>query len=676
MRKKTYLAIFLLPALVAGSASQQNPAQKILRHDAAVVVKLVPVRVLDRNGRPVTDLKVDDFVLYDNKELKKITEFEIHGLEGFGAAPDKTGTIVGPTRLKETNRKYFVLLDFQGSDAAGVTNAKKAAEQFIETKLQPGDEVAVLYYTGLTGLNMTQYLTSDKKKMKKGIDRAQGFPGVSGTTSYSGVKSAYLPPSETKMPVQVDDRPKNISGSGETNLPEVYTTKTEQIFAEGSINVGGPPVEARARNAQEFSKSMSELAKAMEYIAGSKNLLLFSSQAINKTVGLEFAASNTPAFTINTKNWIEGMFGTKRKYTYTEHPLKDFSLASGGQYFADIKEVTTIAEDVQMLSGNYYVLGYYINEQWDGQFHQIQVDVKKPDYRVFVQGGYNNPKPFDQWTDLEKQIQLYDLAFADQPIAKETLDAPVDPLFSEDGKGSNGLLLSKFQVDAKTGIPPDKAELFTFIFDKDNKVVQALRGEIDLTTHAQKTLYPYAMASLKPGEYELRFVARDMTTGQALMGKSALIIPGLDRSGTIFYSPLLLVPGQEAQFVQMSPPKRVSQRSSFINFYPLLPLHCRPLVKTLGPNDKRLIAVIPAEFQAKTAPAVHVGFRLTAASTGEEFPLETRILETKKFEKGKSVLVVEIDLPILSPGEYQIEIVATDKTTQARAVMKTSFRKQ
>jgi hypothetical protein len=99
-------------------------------------------------------------------------------------------------------------------------------------------------------------------------------------------------------------------------------------------------------------------------------------------------------------------------------------------------------------------------------------------------------------------------------------------------------------------------------------------------------------------------------------------------------------------------------------------------VKTLGPNDKRLIAVIPAEFQAKTAPAVNVGFRLTAPSTGEEFPVETRILETRKFEKGKSVLVVEIDLPSLSPGEYQMEIVATDKITQARAVMKTSFRKQ
>jgi VWFA-related protein len=670
MRKKAFLAVFFLLVMSVGFYPQQNPAQKVLRHDAAAVVKLVPIRVLDQNGRPVTDLKVEDFVLYDNKELKKITEFEVHSLAEFGRAMDKTGTTVGTTALQEKNRKYFLLLDIQSSDANGLVNAKKTAQQFIDTKLQPGDEVAILYYTGMTGLNMTQYLTSDKKKIKKGIERVKGFPPGSGVFSPDASDAEKEPPrSKARIEAQ----------SGRTEGPQGNSIETSELFSAGLIQIVSPPLEESGRKSQDFSKNMSELANALQYIPGSKNLLLFSSQAINKDIGREFAAANTPVFTINTKNWIERnliLLSVKKKYTYTEHPLKEFALASGGQYFADIKETAAIADDIQTLSGNYYVLGYYINEQWDGRYHQIKVDVKKPGHKVFVQEGYNNPKPFDRWTDIEKQLHLYDLAFADKPTAKDILDAPVEPLFSLDGKGSNCLLISKFLVDAKTGMPPEKSELFMFIFDKDNKVVQSLRGEIDLATHAQKTFYPYSTASLKPGEYELRFVARDMATGQTLVGKSLFNIPNPDPAGMKFYSPLLLVPGKEPQFVQMSLPKRESQRSSFINFYPLLPLHCSPLVRNLETDEKRLVVVIPAEFQAKTAPEVNLDFRLTAPSTGEEFPIETKILETRKYEKGRNVLVLEIGLPTLRPGDYNLEIAATDKKTQARSIMKTSFVKK
>ena len=679
MRKKAFLAVFFLLVMSVGFYPQQNPAQKVLRYDVAAVVKLVPIRVLDQNGRPVTDLKVEDFVLYDNKELKKITEFEVHSLAEFGGATDKTGTALGTTALKEKNRKYFLLLDIQSSDANGLVNAKKAAQQFIETKLQPGDEVAVLYYTAMTGLNMTQYLTSDKKKIEKGIARAKGLPPGSGVFSPDATDAGYEPlRSEAKIGVQ-PDRTSYVGDDINAYGARGNSIKTSEVFSAGLIQVVPPPLEESGRKSQDFSKNMSELANALQYVPGSKNLVLFSSQAINKDIGREFAAANTPVFTINTKDWIEKnliLLSVKKKYTYTEHPLKEFALASGGQYFADIKETAAIADDIQTLSGNYYVLGYYINEQWDGKYHQIKVDVNTPGYKVFVQEGYYNPKPFGQWTDIEKQFQLYDLAFADKPTAKDILDVPVEPLFSQDGKGSNCLLISKFLVDAKTGMPPEKAELFMFIFDKDNKVVQSLRGEIDLAVHAQKTFYPYSMASLKPGEYELRFVARDMAAGQTLVGKSLFNIPKPDPAGMKFYSPLLLIPGKEPQFVQMSLPKRESQRSSFINFYPLLPLHCSPLVRNLETDEKRLVVVIPAEFQAKTAPEVNLDFRLTAPSTGEEFPIETKILETRKYEKGRNVLVLEIGLPTLRPGDYNLEIAATDKKTQARSIMKTSFVKK
>jgi VWFA-related protein len=675
------LAVFFV--LTPRLDSQQSQTQKVFHHETAAVVKLVPVRVLDQNGRPVTDLKKGDFVLYDNGELQKITEFEVHSLEEFGKAPEKTGAAPGKEALKEKGRKYFILLDIQGSDGIGAQNAKKAAQNFIDSKLKPEDEVSVLYYAPMTGLNMVEYLTSDKNKIKKAIERARevppGGPGVSGAELEDGERQAMA--DRARIIIAQSEGAGGGEASG-TVIVQGGASDATPAYAQGSMVTEVAGLNIFARSGPDFQSNMSELAKAMRYIPGSKNLVFFSGRSayIDKTLGREFAASNTPVFTINTKNWIvKGLIqlSVKEKYIYTEHPLKEFALASGGQYFADVKDVGTIADEIQTLTGNYYVLGYYIDEKWDGKMHQINVEVKRPDCKVLAQDGYYNPRPFSEQSDIEKKLQLFDLAFADTPTVKDYLEMPLDPLLSSDGKGSNVVILSKMPVDEKVGIPPGKAEFYTFIFDKDHKAVQSTMSAIDLAPQAQKTIYPYATAALEPGEYECRFVARDMSTGQAVIGKTFFKIPEPLASGMKFDSPLLFVPGKDAQYFRISRIKKGADlAASLINFYPLLPMHCSPLVKNLEADDKVILAVIAAVFPADQLPEVNLDVRMTLSSTGEEFPLEARILEAKRAENGKDVLMLEIDLPDLRPGEYELEITATESATQAQSVMKTSIVKK
>jgi VWFA-related protein len=675
------LAIFSILSLRLGS--QQSQTQKVLRHETAAVVKLVPVRVLNQDGRLVTDLKKEDFVLYDNGELQKITEFEVHSLEELGKAPEKTGAAQSGEALKEKGRKYFILLDIQASDPIGQQNAKKAAQNFIDSKLKPEDEVSVLYYAAMTGLNMVTYLTSDKNKIKKAIERAKEVPPGGPTTSGAELEEGERQSLAERAWIIIAQSEE--AGGGEASGTAIVQSEASDAtpgWAQGSMAVGVPGMNIFARSGPDFQSNMSELAKAMRYIPGSKNLLFFSGRSvyIDKSLGREFAASNTPVFTVNTKNWIvKGIYqlSIKKKYIYTEHSLKEFALASGGQYFADIKDIGTISDEIQTLTSNYYVLGYYIDEKWDGKMHQIKVEVKRPDCKVLAQDGYYNPKPFAEQSDIEKKLQLFDLAFADTPTVKNYFEIPLDPLLSSDGKGSNVVILSKMPVDEKVGIPPGKAEFYTFIFDKDNKAVQSTMSTIDLAPQAQKTIYPYATASLEPGEYECRFVARDTATGQAVIGKTFFKIPEPLASGMKFDSPLLFVPGKDAQFLKISRMKKGADlATSLISFYPLLPMHCSPLVKNLEADDKVILAVIAAVFPADQLPEVNLDVRMTLASTGEEFPLEARILEAKRAENGKDVLMLEIDLPDLRPGEYELEIKATESTTQAQSLMKTSIVKK
>jgi hypothetical protein len=105
-------------------------------------------------------------------------------------------------------------------------------------------------------------------------------------------------------------------------------------------------------------------------------------------------------------------------------------------------------------------------------------------------------------------------------------------------------------------------------------------------------------------------------------------------------------------------------------------MHCSPLVKNLEADDKIILAVIAAVFPADQRPEVNLDVRMTLPSTGEEFPLEARILDSKRAENGKDTLVLEIDLPELRPGEYELEIKATESTTNAQSIMKTSIVKK
>ena len=86
MKRLLAVSAFLLLAILLWSSSGQQSApgqtngQSALQHEVTVVRKLVQVYVTDKRGNPITDLQRDDFIIYDNKDEKQITEFERHAL--------------------------------------------------------------------------------------------------------------------------------------------------------------------------------------------------------------------------------------------------------------------------------------------------------------------------------------------------------------------------------------------------------------------------------------------------------------------------------------------------------------------------------------------------------------------------------------------------------------------
>ena len=103
-------------------ALRQKDGQVELKDQNVVTVirKLIHVIVTDHKGNPISDLRKDEFILYDNGREKTITEFENHML----SLPAEKRRPLAADPIKEPpipqtplmNRTFFFLFDFARPD--------------------------------------------------------------------------------------------------------------------------------------------------------------------------------------------------------------------------------------------------------------------------------------------------------------------------------------------------------------------------------------------------------------------------------------------------------------------------------------------------------------------------------------------------------------------------------
>lgn len=669
MKKIFFTLVFLLafalqPNLhgLKSGTHQEKKAQAPLQHEVTVALKLVQVYVTDKNGNPVLDLTKDDFILYDNGELQKITDFEKHILQ----RPEKKAE----ERLKETalppseipsrmNRKFILLLDIDRNSMASIAKSKKAALHFIQTRVQPTDEVGIFSYSTLSGLVVHEYLTSDHEKAKEAIRRIKEVPGLRPTS-----------PDATEITLERERaRAEGEAGLSQPSQPLSFSPSSSGL-SSGSSDI--------VETTKIFIECIKDLAKAVRYVPGYKNILLFSGgvptpllyssdQTLREDyeeMGKELATSNSPVYAINT-------LGARRVPS-----LQLLSELSGGSYFHKVENYEKIANQIQNTTSNYYVLGYSIDETWDGKYHEIKVEVRQKGFQVHAQGGYFNAKPFTEFSKFEKQLHLVDLALSKNPYFQEPLYFPVIAFPCSGKKESNFILLSEIAPDELGEVARGKTELVTFIFDKDKNVAYSMRGESDFSQLSPGAVYFYTISSLSPGQYECRVVIRNLETGAAALASTSINIPQAVEDGLRCHPPLLLIPDKKSTYLKLTVEEKKAEEEialSITDIYPFLSNENSPLLETADRQISKLLAIVPVSISSLAEPEIEVTAYLIQHETGEKIPLPLSILASEHKEE-TYVLLLEAELPELKPGSYSVEICAADAKSGAKSDSSQTFR--
>jgi len=646
------------------ASSQELKDRFSLQHNATVTLKLIQVIVTDKKGNPITDLGKEDFILSDNGEEQKITEFEKHSLSvpasEIPAAERRVTSPQPPTSLLD--RKFFLFFDAVVVDVKGFRIGRDAALHFIQSDLLPEDEVAVISFSGGRSLHVHESLTQD---------HAAALSAVKALNSGDLMKR--IAPAEL---------------GNEDDIGRVFMT------TDGSSAVPVSAVSSGARIvAGNFIWAMRSLAQALRYMPGKKHLILYSNGIKGAIIGRgeysdgrntdlgrdytemckELAASNISVYSVNTADidigfrrvdedrWNEARTGVPA--------LREMASHTGGRFLGAAGNAPEHMEKINALTGAYYVLGYPIGETWDGKFHKIRVKVRRPGAEVNAQPGYFNPKPFSDYSEFEKKIDLVDLALANKPLSQDPIRFAMHALPGAGAPSDNLHFIAEVSSAGLGDVAGRRVESVSMLFDALDQIIDFKRVELYLTSEAlgRNRTFLFSVLSAAPGRYKCRIVLRNMETGRAAVAGSTLAVPDRESGKVIIFPPLFFVSNAETVYLGGDSGKAGrGDRSSILDqiagAFLFDPKKFSPWLDGPLQSPSLIFASLQCASASGDTSKLALSASLTDESAGTESPIPLTVLAEKE-GKGTKTFFVRLEIPEVEWGAYILGLSAMDRAS-------------
>lgn len=699
-----FLLFFINSDTIYPHASLKKEKQEVLQEEVTVTLKLIQVYVTDKKGNAITDLTQEDFELNDNGQDQRITDFEKHSILFPSTQTESQTTERSLSQMMP--RKYFFLFDFAFNNMGGVKLAKRIAAHFLETQSLPSDEIGILSYSAVKGLILHEYLTVNHDKVQQVIQRI-------GSNEIIGRAGRFL-----------EDLESQLRYGQENDMLNPRMAAADREVREGLLRIGGK--EQYRHQVLHFCSAMKDFARGMSHIPGIKNIILFSTGVPNwlmyrsgvtpvrpgenfynipgsDTFGLrnryekmtrELAAANSPMFTVNVEGQDadfmekEGLSEVSRIVTRKNQPsshiesrnmrgstaLSNLANDSGGKYFENMNDPMKIAEEIHVITGSYYVLGYYIDEKLDGKYHKLQVKVRQKDCRVYAQNGYFNPKSFSEYDDLEKKIHLIDLALGEKHYFGSPCVFSLEALPVAIQGQSKAILLINSHDQQIRDIAGKETEIVFLVFDERQNLIGHRGIRINDPSFYQKNVFTYVMLPLKEGKFECRAVVRNLETGEGAVASATIFIPETAEHEIILYPPLILIMPGDASYLDIGSKDKIVGKEEYVslsNVYPYDPALYSPLLKETERGSEKILVLARCRVSDIPGMEMKLFARLLHESTGEKIPLQFSL--RTKLPDGTMILFSEIEAGRLRPGKYYLYLYAEEQNMQLKAHTNTYF---
>lgn len=678
----------------------QVPA-KPLQYEVSVVLKLIQVYVTGKDGNPVKDLTREEFTLIDNGKPVMITEFEKRDIATVPTGPaSETQPAPASGTTPILSRKFVILFDFAFNTARGVVASVEAARHFLDQEVRPEDELCFVSYSMSRGLRIHEFLTIDHDKVKTAL-AAITSKDIAGRADE--VEQAYWMMANTSgeekqinseeaaqiksMDMQrLDSMQQAKKYFGDlTRLAQalrlVQGQKSVLFFSTGvpsslinmSRSVGTDKKIGNTGKAQWMSTGtvwqvgdpvLSALQEKMlkEFSASNCSFYAFDTRESSKLPALftydEMAFLNRPSGGLLGAD-SGGVFRDDK--TTGMETLRRLSKQTGGKYYSNIALHEKNLEEVSAVTGTYYVLGYPIPTVADGQFHDLKVEVRRQGCQVRTQPGYFNPKPFREYTDIEKNIHLFALALNERSEFQVPKVLQISALSYDPGQGSRVRALVRISDEVWGQFLGQTAEIVALFFDAQESLISLQRITVPFAEYRGKEVLFSAAVSARTGPTKCRIVVRDMDSGQSAVASTTAYSGPSSRQAFSLFSPLLVVEGG-GLFSLEGVVKGAAETPSWRGIYAYDAAAFSPVFGDEPVGKRKIGVILPYSAPGLSVSDLTFKANLVNSSTGENLAVPVELRESAMHETVETQRLM-ISLEDIPNGKYLLYIHVGNKVT-------------
>jgi VWFA-related protein len=674
----------VLAVLSAFPAFAQNFSEAV-----QVTVIEVPVTVVDRAGKPVRGLTVNDFELTDDGKRVPITGFDALELS----------TLVSDTSRPlppAAYRNFLLMFDLSHSSPGNIKRAQDAAREFVSKYIGRRDLVAVATYGAEHGMALLTSFTADRALLDYAI-RTLGAPKY---FKMADPLRIATPSPTTSQPGQ--ERP-NLTETPGQALEELQ--KEMNTFAQARNDD-----EMRTRLRGQF-KQFSGVARALDRLKGQKQVILLSegfdpklvqgrqdlsaqaTQQQNAAVesGELWKVDSDDRFgSATSSKEIDEMATIFRRSDVTLHAIDIKGLRTDVDAAAGLKKSSneslfliarptggTVFQNSSDLGKNFselvsqqdvvYLLSFEAKGGGAGKYHKLKVKVTRNGVggRVQHRDGYyessSKISPIEQNLTLA-EIMMTDIPVRDVPVTLFAVGMP-----SREGDGRvpvNVELPGPKLLEGVTGNSVT-ANLFVYAFDEQNQVKDFLqqRVALDVSKSGEQLrnggMRYVGTLRVPPGKYAIKALTRIDETGRVGFTRTNIVVP--EGKSPAVLAPVFL--GQRPNWINIAAPGRSADAvSAFSAMGMAYTPDAQPKLAAPGayriavflhetPSDKLQIAslLVGPDGQSQAANVALVG-------------------RTETDPQGSSKVVLEFKPPQLAAGNYQLQLTVKPEGGTASVV--------
>ncbi len=548
----------------------------LLAQDARFIVDtklvVVNVSVKDKSGRPITNLKKEDFRVLEDGVAQKITVFELQQLSAEPLAPisfaqrpqtleeraasTTSNTAAGTSVITQAPRdpKRFqdrrlvgLFFDMSSMQPLEQARAQEAALKFVQTQMTAADVVSIMTFG--SKFRVVQDFTDDRDLLIStlrafALGDSSDLAGMAATAADEGDDSGAFAADQTEFNIFNTDRKLTALEDAARKLG-IYPEKKALIYFSSGVEKTG------IENHSQLKATVNAAVRA--------NVSFYPVDA--RGLVAEAPGGDASVASPRGTGILTGTSQRSRRASFNDSQDTLYTLAAdtGGKALLDSNDLTLGIRQAQDDIRSYYTIGYYpTNEAEDGKYRRLSIKLvgnaqAKLDYR----NGYFGGKTFAKFTSADKERQLEEALTLGDPVSELPLALEVD--YFRVAKDRYFVPISVKLPGSAVGLTRKGARQTTDldfigqVRDSSGRLVGGVRDQInvklseaDAARMDRRHLQYDTGLTVGPGVYSLIFLAREDQTGKMGTFETKFTIPDFKSGKSLRISSVILSSQKEA----------------------------------------------------------------------------------------------------------------------------------